>query len=148
MEPLHYDTSFEGTSPFRGHKIWSRRNVHIIFVSVTSIEGTPLFRGKGRILRVPKRGFNLHSGDTLAIKKWLSLSAHDECFQKWINSLKSMYCTSGNSTHNIAEIHDLFALSNCLREPTPFSALAKIFCLLVFFFNKPQPTFIQVTLAL
>ena len=46
-----------GTPSFRGHKIYSRKNVHIIFVFVTSIEGTPLFRGKG-----PKRG------DTLALK--------------------------------------------------------------------------------
>ena len=37
------------TPPFKGHKICSPKNVHIIFLCVTSIEGTPLgsFRGKG-----------------------------------------------------------------------------------------------------
>ena len=39
-----------GTPLFKGHlhsrdtKIWCRKNVHIIFVTVTSIERTPLFR--------------------------------------------------------------------------------------------------------
>ena len=47
VEPLLWDTSIQGTPPFRGHKIWSRKNVHIIFVSVTSVVGAPLFRGKG-----------------------------------------------------------------------------------------------------
>ena len=45
-----------GTSPLghlysrdtsRGRKILSLKNIHIIFVFVTSIEGTPPFRGKG-----------------------------------------------------------------------------------------------------
>ena len=39
-----------GTPPFRGHKIWLWKNtliIFIIFVCITSIEGTPLFRGKG-----------------------------------------------------------------------------------------------------
>jgi len=53
----------------RGHKIWSRKNVHIIFVLVTSDAGTALFRGQGRFVWVPKPKFNLHSGDTLAINK-------------------------------------------------------------------------------
>ena len=39
-------------------------------------------------------------------------------------------------------IHDLFALSSCLREQTPFSALVKIFCFLVIFLTSPsQPSF-------
>ena len=42
------DLSF-GTPRFRGHKIWFRKNIHIIFLSVTSIEGIPLFRGNGRL---------------------------------------------------------------------------------------------------
>ena len=45
VEALLWDTSIQGTPPFKGKKFWSRKNVHIIFVSVTSIEGTPLFRG-------------------------------------------------------------------------------------------------------
>ena len=67
-EQLQWNLSFE-TPQFRGHKIWSRKNVHLIVVFVTSIEGTPLFRGKGHLFWVLKPGFNLHSGDTLALEK-------------------------------------------------------------------------------
>ena len=42
--------SIQGTPPFTGRKIWSRKTVHIIFVSVTSIKGTHLFREKGHSL--------------------------------------------------------------------------------------------------
>ena len=48
------------------------KNVHIIFVFVISFEGTPLFRGKGYFFKVPTPRFNLHSGDTLALKKLLT----------------------------------------------------------------------------
>ena len=34
------ESLFMGTPPFRGHKLWSWKNVHIIIVSVMSIEGT------------------------------------------------------------------------------------------------------------
>ena len=55
------------TPPFRGHKIWVLKNVQIIlFVSVTSIEGTPLFRGKGQVFWVPNTAFDFHSGDTFS----------------------------------------------------------------------------------
>ena len=47
VEPLLWDTSIKGTPPFRGHKIFSRKNVHITIVIVTSFQGTPLFKGKG-----------------------------------------------------------------------------------------------------
>ena len=44
--PLGYlysrDTSIQGTQ-----KIWSRKNVQIIFVFIISIEGTPLFKERG-----------------------------------------------------------------------------------------------------
>ena len=45
VEPLLWNTSIQGTTPLRGHKIWSWKNAHIIFVSITSIEGTPLLNG-------------------------------------------------------------------------------------------------------
>ena len=41
---------FQGLLHFSGHKIWSWKNtliIFIIFVCITSVEGTPLFRGKG-----------------------------------------------------------------------------------------------------
>jgi len=75
VELLLWDTSLQETPPFRGHKIWSRKNVDIIFVSVTSIEGIPLLRGKGHFLWVPKPRLNLHLGDTPAPKKWLTTKA-------------------------------------------------------------------------
>ena len=47
VEPLLSDTSNQGTPPFTGHKILSRKDAHIIYASNASIEGTPLFTGKG-----------------------------------------------------------------------------------------------------
>ena len=72
MEPLFWDTSIQGIPLLRGHKVWSRKNVHIIFVSVTSFGGTPLLKGKGDNFWVLKSGFNLHSREILALKKWLT----------------------------------------------------------------------------
>ena len=69
VEPLLWDTSVQGTSPFRGDKIWSRKNVHIIFEFVNSVVGTPPFRGKGHFFWVPKPGLNLHTKDSLALKR-------------------------------------------------------------------------------
>ena len=66
VEPLLWDTSVQGTPPFSGHKIWSWKNVHIIFVqSVSSIEGTPLFRGKGHFLK--RWGLIFHSATRIYI---------------------------------------------------------------------------------
>ena len=57
--------SIQGTIPSRGREIWPRANIHIIFLSVSSVEETPLFRGKGHFLN-PR--FFLHSGDTLVLR--------------------------------------------------------------------------------
>ena len=64
---LLWNTSIQRTPPFRGHKIWSRKNVHIIFVSFTSVVGTR--RRKGHFFWVTKPGFTFHSGDTLEINE-------------------------------------------------------------------------------
>ena len=45
-ELVIWDTSIQGTPPFRGHKIWSRKNVHVIFVFVTSILRRHLYSGE------------------------------------------------------------------------------------------------------
>ena len=110
VEPLLWDTFIQGAPSFKGHKIWSRKNVHIIFVFVTSFEGTPLFRGKGHCFWVPKPGFNLHSGDTLALTtkivdkfKWLPVKM-TTAFKQWTISLKITLLPVWNSAHNIAEI--------------------------------------------
>ena len=66
---LLWNTSIQRTPPFRGRKIGSRKNVHIIFVSFTSVVGTRPFRGKGHFFCVAKPGFTLHSGDTLEMNE-------------------------------------------------------------------------------
>ena len=50
LEPLLWDTSIQGTPPhaLRGHKIWSLKNVHIIFEFATSIKGSSI-QGKGTL---------------------------------------------------------------------------------------------------
>ena len=58
VEPFPWDTFIQRSPPFKGHKLRSRKNVHMIFVFVTSIEETPLFRGKGHFFWVPKPRFN------------------------------------------------------------------------------------------
>ena len=40
VEPLLWYSSIQGTPPLREHRIWSQKNVQIIFVFVTSIEET------------------------------------------------------------------------------------------------------------
>ena len=60
MQGRQWNLSF-GTPPFRGHKIWSRKNVHIIFVFVTSNEGT-LFLGPETRIQAPFRGHFPWSG--------------------------------------------------------------------------------------
>ena len=38
VEPLHWETSIQGTPPFRGHKIWSRKNTHTIKQLLDEVE--------------------------------------------------------------------------------------------------------------
>ena len=74
---LHWSLSFE-TPPFSGHNICSGKNVHTISVLVTSIEGTPLFRGKGHFSWVSKPRFNLPSANNLVLKKRLTTKRVDK----------------------------------------------------------------------
>ena len=67
--PIVRFNRYSGTSPLGHFYPRDTKNVHIIFVFVTSFEGTPLFRGKGHFFKVPTPRSNLHSGDTLALKK-------------------------------------------------------------------------------
>ena len=47
VEPFYWGTSIQETLPFSGHyKIVSQKKVHIIFVFVTSIQGTSNFNFK------------------------------------------------------------------------------------------------------
>ena len=53
--PLTQWNLSSATPPMREDKIWSRKNVHIIFaVVITSIEETPLSRPEGTFLLGPK----------------------------------------------------------------------------------------------
>ena len=66
---------FFGTPLFKRHlhsgdpKFGLGKNVQIIFVFVTTFEGTPPFREKGHFFWVPKPWFKLHSGNTLVLKR-------------------------------------------------------------------------------
>ena len=66
------------TEPVQGTQNLVPKKVHIIFVFVSFIEGTPLLRGKGHFFWVLKPRFNLHSEDTLALKKWLTTKIVDK----------------------------------------------------------------------
>ena len=61
MEPLLWDASVQETPPFRGHKIWSQKNVHIIFVLVNFLK-SHLYLGERDtyFFWVPKPGFRGH----------------------------------------------------------------------------------------
>ena len=89
---------YKGWHLHSGDKIWSWKNVHIMFV--TSIKRTPLFGKKGHFFLVLKPGFNFHSGDTLWLKS--SLVTMVTAFKTQTISLTSMYYTCGNSTHSIS----------------------------------------------
>ena len=54
MEPLLWDTSIQGQLYSGGCKIWSWKNFHNMFVSVTSIEGITSIQGKGTLFLGPK----------------------------------------------------------------------------------------------
>ena len=50
--------------------MWSQKNVRIIIVSITSIEGIPGYSWeKGQVFWVPELRLTLHLEDTLALKK-------------------------------------------------------------------------------
>ena len=67
---------------------------HNLCIHYPNIERTPLFRGKGQFFWAPKPGFNLDSGDTLALKKWLTT--------KRVDIFELMY-----SSHNYESFHKL-----------------------------------------
>ena len=127
VEPFQWDTSIQGTLPFRGQKIWSWKNVRIIFVSVTSTEGAPLFRRN-------KLRFNLYLGDTLAFKTWPRTNRFDTSKSTLITtSLKSTFCTCGNSTHNIAQ----FASCSCFDCSRFWDRIKNIYFLCLLIINNP-----------
>ena len=52
----------------RGQKIYTGKMFTESLYLLPLLKGHRLFRGKGNFFCVPKPGFNLHSGDTLAFK--------------------------------------------------------------------------------
>ena len=83
------DTSIHGTPNSVPEKC-----SHNLFICYPSTERTPLFRGKGQFFWARKPGSNLHSGDTLALKKWVTT--------KRVDIFELMY-----STHNYESFHKL-----------------------------------------
>ena len=84
-----------GTPLFRGHKMWSRKNVHIIFVSVNSIEGTPLFRG---------------------LKMWSRKNVHIIFVS--VNSIEGTHLFRGHKMWSRKNVHIIFVSVNSI-EGTP-----------------------------
>ena len=116
VELLLWDNFIQGIPRFRVHKIWSQK-MFIYSLYLLPLLKRHLYSGERHrhSFWVPKAGFNLHSGDTLALKKWLTtksvykfkspLVTMTTTFATWTISLKSMYCTCGILTaQNFAEI--------------------------------------------
>ena len=68
------DTSIKGTQ----HLVPEKCPQNLCICMIASIEGTPLFRAKGHFFRIQKLWFNLHSEDTLALKKWMTTKIVDK----------------------------------------------------------------------
>ena len=64
-------------NPIQGTQNFVRERRPHDIISVTYIEGTPLFKGKRQVFLVLKPGFNLHTGDTLALKTRLTTKKVD-----------------------------------------------------------------------
>ena len=80
---VHSGTSPLGQLHSRDTKFGPGKCSHSLCILLYSIEGTPLFRGKGHFFWVLKLGFNLHPGDTLSLKKWLSPQKLGETMSQW-----------------------------------------------------------------
>ena len=100
-----------GTAPFEGHKIWSRKNVHIVFVFVVLYWRDSFIQGKGTLflgpetrLWPPSRGHLITQKVTESLKTQGNNVTIVRSFKPWTIPPKPMYCTCENSTHNIAEM--------------------------------------------
>ena len=119
---LQWNLSF-GTSLFKRKfhsedtKFHPRKLFTLSLYLLPLLKGHFIFiQGKGRL----HSGFHLHSGDTLALKKWLTTKIIDtfKCklltmatsFITFTISLKSMYCTCGNfnTQHRRGELIIIF----------------------------------------
>ena len=69
-----YGTSIQGTPPFRGHKIWSRKNVQIIFVFVMALLKGHLYSGRDALFLSTENtdSTSIQPGNTSAPKKRLT----------------------------------------------------------------------------
>ena len=83
-ESRNHERSYSGTLLFKGHlhsgdtKLNLAPEKHVIFVFVTSPEGTPLLREKGHFSFVPKASFNFLSADTLVLQQCLTSKKVDK----------------------------------------------------------------------
>ena len=156
------DTSIQGTqyvSPlFKGHL----HSGDIVFV--TSIEGTPLFTRKEQVFWVLKAGFNFHSGDALALKKWLTtkivvkfyylLVKMATAFKTWTVSLKfdALHLWELTPQHRrdklIMIFHTLSGYMKCNDCRRFRGRIKEKYFICWFIINKPQPNLHSGTLAL
>ena len=67
-----WDTSTQGVQT-----LVSEKRPYNLFIRYLYWKDTRLFREKGHFFWVPKPKFNLHSEDTLGLKKWLSIKRVD-----------------------------------------------------------------------
>ena len=158
MEPLLWDTSIQGTLPSRGRKIWSQANILIISLSATSVEGTPLFRGKEqKIFWVPNPRFYLYLRETLILRTWLTprrvdkkkstliamIAAFTTCT---ISHLNEKWCTALLGTTVQQFVREKLTVIFYLAAQKMITAAdfrTSINPLLVILLTIPCPTFIQ-----
>lgn len=85
----HATVNYRGTSPFWEHKLWSRINVHVVFVSVSSVEGKPSLKG----LSPWSQGRTVNGVSTVLWKFEMIAEACGE-----VGSTYQAYCQKGLST--------------------------------------------------
>ena len=85
----HATVNYRGTSPFWEHKLWSRINVHVVFVSVSSVEGKQPLKG----LSPWSQGRTVNGVSTVLWKFEMIAEACGE-----VGSTYQAYCQKGLST--------------------------------------------------
>ena len=111
VEPLLWDTSIQGPQNLVPEKC-----SHTLSILYSCIEGTPLCRGKNTfstesilmgftsLQETPIKALKKRQITKIVDKFKCSQDTMATAFKTRTVSLKSMYCTCGNSTHSIAEI--------------------------------------------
>ena len=113
-----------GTPLFKGQKIWCQKNVYIIFVFVTSVEGTPLFWGNKHFLWNKNEKSEDYSKADLKQRVLF-----------FYNNI-SAFCGSQNSRRG--------ALNNCLWGEAPPNVQPPHPCFYIPFFHEKDTKFVYL----